>query len=224
MKLRPGELTGRLKGPLPTVILIEGEETLLCIESQDKVRAAARAQGFTEREVYDTGPGFDPATLMQARSGLSLFSEKTLIELRHAKPKLDAKIEKALAFYLDGAPDDKCLVISAPKLDKGEKKKNWFKQLSSLGWHVECAKIYPEQYAGWLRSELKQAQIQVTDDGLSALLMRVEGNALAARQEIEKLKLFAGDSQWMRIRSAGSAQKAHVTACSSSPTLACAAT
>ena len=193
MKLKPSDLKARLNSPLPPVILIEGEETLLCIESQDQVRATAKQQGFTEREVHDAGPGFDTGVLIEARGGMSLFADKTLIELRLAKPKVDAKIEKALTFYLDGAPEDKCLLITAPKLERGEARKNWFKQASSLGWHVECTKIYANQFGSWLQSEVSNAGLRLQRDAFEMLVMRVEGNALAARQEIQKLQLFATD-------------------------------
>ncbi|QGG81035.1 DNA polymerase III subunit delta [Litorivicinus lipolyticus] len=189
MKIRPDQLPKQLAQGLAPVIMVEGEETLLCIEAADRVRAAARAAGY-EREVLDAGPGFDWGQLIEARSGLSLFATLTLLELRLVKGKLDAKAEKALTFYLDDPSPEKCLLITAPKLEPSQTKKGWFKQVEQQGWHVSCAKIYSDKFGAWLKGELRNQGVALTDEGFDALMLRVEGNALAARQEIQKLHLF----------------------------------
>ena len=189
MKISPEKLPEQLRGSLPAVVLVEGEETLLRIESTDRIRAAATAAGY-EREVLDAGPVFDWGRLAQARSGMSLFATTTLVELRLAKGKLDARAEAALNHYLDDPSPEKCLLVSAPKLDKGQNNKAWYKRIASDGWVVSCPKIYADKFGKWLAGEVRNQGLGLTREGFDALLLRVEGNPLAARQEIQKLFLF----------------------------------
>ena len=197
MKVTRDQIANRLQQDgLPPVILIESNETLLSIEASDLIRHDALARGY-ERQVMDAGPGFSGAELIEARSELSLFATETLIELRIHKDKLDAKTAKALAFYLEDPPPEKRLVIQMPALHRDERKKAWVKQVDKIGWSIGIPTITLDGFDKWLRGELNQARVRLDDEAKELLLAGVEGNALAARQEVNKLKLFAGDEQAM---------------------------
>lgn len=194
MKVDAGQLERNLAQGLPPVILIEGDESLLAIRAGDTIRQHALSLGF-ERRVLDAGAGFNWGELMEARTDLSLFATETLIELRLPKGKLDAKATKALQFYLEDPPPEKRLVIQCPGLERGEANKAWVKQINQVGWWISAAKISLARFPNWLRQELNQHRIRVDAEGFDLLLARVEGNALAAQQEIDKLSLFADEAE-----------------------------
>ncbi|MGB0965961.1 MAG: DNA polymerase III subunit delta [Litorivicinus sp.] len=192
MKVQADQLEGQLARGIPAVTLIEGDETLLVIESGDLIRQHALELGY-ERQVMDAGPSFNWGELIQARSDLSLFATETLLELRLPKGRLDAKAVKALDYYLQDPPPEKRLVIQCPGLERGEANKAWVKQVNQLGWWISAPKFDLSKFPNWVRGELNRRRIRLDEDAFQLLIERVEGNALAAKQEVEKLALFAGD-------------------------------
>lgn len=192
MKVPLRDLPNRLTSGLPSVVLVESDEPLLSMDACDLIRSAVLELGF-ERQVIDAGPGFNSNQLMEARNELSLFATETLIELRFAKPKLDAKTVKALLFYLEDPPPEKRLVIQIPALGKDERKKAWVNKVDQLGWVVSIPKVGLDGFDKFLREELNRVRVRLDDEARELLRFRVEGNTLAARQEVEKLTLFAGD-------------------------------
>lgn len=193
MKFAPEDLERNLAMGLPPVTLIEGDETLLTLEAADKIRALALTHGF-EREVLDVGPGFNWARVMEARTELSLFAQDSLLELRMPKSKLDVKADKALSYYLEDPPPQKKLIIQCPKVEiRAKRVPKWVQAIDQAGWWISCPLIYADKFGNWLRGELNQARVQLTPEAFELLLSRVEGNALAARQEVQKLSLFQGE-------------------------------
>jgi DNA polymerase-3 subunit delta len=197
MKLAPAQLHRHLQTALAPVYAVCGDEPLLCQEACDAIRNASRSQGFNEREVLHVDSGFDWGLLYQAAASLSLFAEKRLIELRIANGKPGDKGAAALLDYLQRPPEDVLLLISLPKLDAPAQKSKWGKALID-GPHCQYLQIWPvdaQQLPQWIRQRLAQAGLTASHDAVELIAARVEGNLLAAAQEIEKLKLLAEGQQ-----------------------------
>jgi DNA polymerase-3 subunit delta len=197
MKLNPAQLGKHLQGSLAPVYVISGDEPLLCQEAADAIRAATRAQGFSEREVFHAEANFDWGLLYEAGASMSLFAEKRVIELRIANGKPGDKGTAAILEYLGRPPEDTLLLISLPKLDGSTQKTKWAKALIE-GPNSQFLQIWPveaSQLPQWIRQRLAQAGMSTTQEALELISARVEGNLLAAAQEIEKLKLLADGNQ-----------------------------
>lgn len=197
MKLSPAQLTKHLQGPLAPVYVVSGDEHLLCQEACDAIRAATRAQGFSERQVLNAESGFDWSLLIEAGASLSLFAEKRLLELRIPSGKPGDKGAAALMEYLARPAEDTVLLVSLPKLDGSTQKTKWAKALID-GKDVQFLQIWPidaGQLPQWIRQRLAQAGLSADQEALELIAARVEGNLLAAAQEIEKLKLLAEGGQ-----------------------------
>ncbi|MFF7706200.1 DNA polymerase III subunit delta [Pseudomonas sp. NPDC007930] len=197
MKLTPAQLGKHLQGPLAPVYIVSGDEPLLCQEALDAIRAAARAQGFDERQVFAAEANFDWGTLLQAGASLSLFAEKRLLELRLPSGKPGDKGAAALIEYCNRPAEDTVLLISLPKLDGSQQKSKWGSALVN-GNSTQFVQIWPvdaAQLPQWIRQRLAQAGLAAQPEAVELIAARVEGNLLAAAQEIEKLKLLADGQQ-----------------------------
>ena len=197
MKLNPAQLGKHLQGALAPVYVVSGDEPLLCQEACDAIRAATRQQGFSERQVFNVDASFDWGNLLQAGASMSLFADKRLLELRLPTGKPGDKGTAALLEYLGRPPEDTLLLISLPKLDGSAQKTKWAKALID-GAHSQFLQIWPidaHQLPQWIRQRLAQAGLNASQEAVDMIAVRVEGNLLAAAQEIEKLKLLAEDGQ-----------------------------
>jgi len=197
MKLSPAQLGKHLQGPLAPVYVVSGDEHLLCQEACDAIRAACRQQDFSERQVLNVETGFDWGQLVEAGASLSLFAERRLLELRIPNGKPGDKGAAALLDYLARPAEDTVLLISLPKLDGNTQKSKWAKALID-GKQVQFLQIWPvdaAQLPQWIRQRLSQAGLAADQEAVELIAARVEGNLLAAAQEIEKLKLLAEGGQ-----------------------------
>lgn len=197
MKISPAQLAKQLKGPLAPVYVVSGDEPLLCQETADAIRSAARAQGFGERQVFNADASFDWGQLYEAGASLSLFAEKRLLELRLPSGKPGDKGAAAILEYLQRPAEDTVLLIDLPKLDASGQKSKWAKALLD-GPQVQFVQIWPidaQQLPQWIRQRLAQAGLSASQEALELIAARVEGNLLAAAQEVEKLKLLAEGNQ-----------------------------
>ncbi|GAA0791418.1 DNA polymerase III subunit delta [Marinobacterium sediminicola] len=192
MKTRPDQLVNqleRLKAPLP-VYMVTGDEPLQHAESCDNIRRSLRAAEFTEREVMHVDAGFAWESLLESANALSLFAERKIIELRLGNQKLDKKASGLLQRYLDNPAPDNALLIMADRLDAGAKKSAWFKQVEKTGLVVEIWPIEADQLPGWLMQRARSLGLELTSDAVQLLGSRIEGNLLAAQQEMDKLSLL----------------------------------
>ncbi|WP_137888508.1 DNA polymerase III subunit delta [Pseudomonas sp. 2FE] len=197
MKLNAAQLAKHLQGPLAPVYVVSGDDPLLCQEAADAIRAATRSQGFSERQVFNAEANFDWGTLLQAGASLSLFADKRLLELRLPSGKPGDKGTAALLEYLARPAEDALLLISLPKLDGSAQKTKWAKALID-GQQAQFIQIWPvevQQLPQWIRQRLAQAGLAASQAAVELIAARVEGNLLAAAQEIEKLKLLAEGGQ-----------------------------
>ena len=197
MKLNAAQLGKHLQGSLAPVYVVSGDEPLLCQEACDAIRSATRQQGFSERQVFNADASFDWGNLLQACASMSLFADKRLLELRLPSGKPGDKGAAALLEYLKRPADDTVLLISLPKLDGSAQKTKWGKALIE-GADTQFLQIWPvdaHQLPQWIRQRLAQAGLSASAPAVEMIAVRVEGNLLAAAQEIEKLKLMAEGGQ-----------------------------
>lgn len=190
MQAKPEQLISQFKNKPMPVIWISGDETLLVQEACDGVRRFAKEKGFMEREVLDAHSAFDWNTLLQSSYSLSLFAEKKLIDLRLASPKLDNEAKKALQAYVENPGEDNLLLITSGKIEKVSTTTKWFKAIESKAWFVQIWPVNTQQLPGWIAQRLKKYNLSADPDAIRLLCDRVEGNLLAANQEIEKLSLL----------------------------------
>jgi DNA polymerase-3 subunit delta len=190
MKLRPEQLGSHLKKGLSPVYLITGDEPLISEESSDTLRHHLQAQGFSEREVLHVDGSFSWEYLLECANALSLFAEKKIIELRLGTQKLNKKSSEILQSYLSNPAPDNILVITADKLDGNTKKSAWFKAVDKSGVIIEIWPVETEQLPNWIRQRAAQIELQLDDEAIQLLCDRIEGNLLAAKQELNKLSLL----------------------------------
>lgn len=196
MQLRPERLEAHLNESLAPAYLLTGDETLLIQEAADQIRAAARAQGFSERQIYQVDNRyFDWDPVLAEANSPSLFADKKILELRLATGKPGDKGSKAIAELCEQLADDSLLLIIAPKLDKSSLKTKWVKALDSIGGVLQIWPVNAAQLPRWIETRLKQSGITASRQVVDILAERVEGNLLAAAQEVEKLKLLAPDGK-----------------------------
>ncbi|MEN9538439.1 MAG: putative polymerase delta subunit [Pseudomonadota bacterium] len=198
MQASAEQLPGLLKRGLRSVYVLHGDEPLLVQEAQDAIRTAARAAGFTERSVHTVmGAHFDWGAVLAASGSMSLFADKQVVELRipSGKPgKEGSAVLQALADQMAGS-DSTLLLVTLPRLDFASKKAAWFAALESSGVSVPLEPMDRAALPVWIVQRMARAGLRVADgeEGQRSLHFfadRVEGNLLAAHQEIEKLALL----------------------------------
>ncbi len=192
MRLGFEQLESHLRNSLFPVYLVTGDEPLQCGEAADAIRGAARAAGFGQREVIEAGAGFDWNGLTTEVASFSLFAEKKLIDLRLPSGKPGREGGKVLADYCADPPSDTLLLITLPRVDRQQQSTKWFKAIEKLGLVVQIWPIGPRELPRWIEHRLRIAGLQPTCEIVQLLADRVEGNLLAARQEIDRLLLLHG--------------------------------
>ncbi len=195
MKVRPDQLDRHLKKQLAEIYFICGDEPLQVMESADCIRAEARKRGYTEREVMDVDAQFDWNQLLDSANSLSLFAEKRILELRLPSGKPGKVGSKILQEYVQHPADDAILIISSGKLEGSSKNTKWFKTLDQQGVIIQCWPVNTDQLPGWINQRLQSKGIAAERDAIQLLSDRVEGNLLAAAQEVDKLFLLYGAGQ-----------------------------
>ena len=190
MQLRPEALESHLAKGLAPLYVIASDEHLLALEAADKIRRAARAAGHTERDVLTVERTFKWGELLAANQALSLFGDKKLIELRIPSGKPGKDGSAALQAYAKDLSPDNLTLITLPKLDWQTAKASWVATLQQAAVYIDIPNVERAQLPGWIGMRLG-AQGQSADRAaLDFIADRVEGNLLAAHQEIQKLGLL----------------------------------
>lgn len=190
MNQRPEQFERELGRGLQSLYTLTGDAWLLVEEARDAIREQARRQGITERLRFDVEGHFDWSALNNLGRNLSLFAEQRLIDLRipNGKPgKEGAKVLKALAEQAADSQD--ILVISLPRLDRATQSSAWFKVLDANGIAVTFWPIGLRDLPGWIIQRARRLELTLAPEAAELIAERVEGNLLAARQELEKLSL-----------------------------------
>ena len=190
MQLRAEQLEAHLAKSLAPVYTIHGDEPLLALEAADAVRAAARRKGCVEREILTVERNFDWSGLAHAGTSASLFGGTKIIELRIASGKPGAAGAAAIERHCARLAPGDVTLVSLPRLDKASQASGWFGALGAAGvtvdvWPVERARL-PE----WIGARLARNRQRAGHELLEFLADRVEGNLLAAHQEVAKLALL----------------------------------
>ena len=194
MQLRPEQLSRHLETELAPIYVVSGEEPLQVEEALDQIRAAARARGFTERQVLDADGSFDWAQLEAERDSLSLFAEQRLLDLRLPTGKPGDAGGKALATYAEApAGPDTMLLVSAGELDARGRRTKWYKSLEKAGVAIHAWPIDTGRLPGWIANRARARGFSISADAAAELAVRVEGNLLACAQELELLGMLCGD-------------------------------
>lgn len=191
MRVAPDDLSRRLQGNLPPAILLFGEEPLLIEESARQVRRSAFDQGFTDRIPLSADTGFDWGRVAGSSQTLSLFAERRLIELRLPTGRPGDAGTRAFTEYCDGADQDVCLLVTTGRLDGRTKQAKWVKTLDAGGWVIEHRALGPREFDAWFRQRLRHNGLALDDETIERMCHLLEGNLLAAAQEIDRIALFA---------------------------------
>ena len=191
MQFRAEQLATQLAKNLASTYLIHGDEALLSLEAADAVRAAARKRGYDEREVFVASRSFDWGELLHAGANLSLFGGRKILELRIPTGKPGVEGGNAIAKYCARPNPDNLLMVTMPRPEGPYWKAPWFTALSATGAVVEVQSVELARLPDWLRARLARNGQSVDAEAMEYLVDRVEGNLLAAHQEIQKLALLA---------------------------------
>jgi len=195
VQLRPEQLAPHLQKKLAPLYVLHGNEPLLVIEAADAIRAAARAQGFAEREVLIVGQGFKWDELFLAAGNLSLFGGDKLVDLRIPSGKPGREGGEALKRYCGQLPGGIVTLVTLPELDWQTKKGGWFGTLAEAGVALECNAPPLAQLPNWIAERLARQGQKAARPALDFIASHVEGNLLAAHQEIQKLGLLYGEAE-----------------------------
>ena len=195
MQLRSGELEAQLKKSLLPAYVIHGDEPLLAMEAADAVRAAARRAGFAEREVLEPGRSFDWSEFTHVTGSLSLFATKKIVELRLPTGKPGTPGAAAIAAYCERPNPEQLLLVSLPRLDRTAQGSAWFSALARLGAVVDVWPLERARLPAWIAERLARQKQRAAREVLEFLTERVEGNLLAAHQELQKLALLAPEGE-----------------------------
>jgi DNA polymerase-3 subunit delta len=204
MLLKGEQLAAHLERELRPLYVLYGDDPLLVLEAADTLRAKARQKGYSEREVLTVLPHFDWGQLLAAGGNMSLFGDKKLIDLRIPTGKPGKEGGAALQQWCQHLSLDNLLLITLPELDWREEKAVWFTTLVNAGVAIKLTAPPLAELPGWIAGRLRRQQQSADLDSLKFIAERVEGNLLAAHQEIQKLGLLypAGQLSAAQIRDA----------------------
>jgi len=200
MQVRAEQLEAQLARSLASVYVIHGDEPLLALEAADAIRAAARAKGCDEREVFTVERGFDWSELAQAGASQSLFGGRKIIELRIPSGKPGTQGSAAIAAMCDRLSraraagsrldQENVTLVTVPRLRKDDQNARWFLALSGAGVVVDVYPVERTRLPDWIGARLARQGQRASPEALGYLADRVEGNLLAAFQEVQKLGLL----------------------------------
>jgi len=204
MQLRFDALDGHLAKTLAPLYVITSDEHLLALEAADKVRRAAKAQGFYEREILTVERSFKWGALLAANQSQSLFGDKKLIDLRIPTGKPGKDGGQALQDYVTHLSPDNLTLITLPKLDWATQKAAWVSSLQQAAVYIDIPLVERNHLPNWISQRLALQQQSADRQSLDFIADRVEGNLLAAHQEIQKLALLhpAGKLSFEQIHDA----------------------
>lgn len=192
MELKPEQLASQLEsGPLKPAYLIAGPETLRVLEAADALRVAARAQGITEREVYEPEGSREPDwAAMEASFGApSLFASRRLIELRLPTTKPGKEGGRLIEEFCAAPPPDVTLLVTGGEWSKQHGGK-WSEAIGRVGAVAIAWQVKPHELSGWIDQRLRSRGVRADRDAVQVLVERIDGNLLAAAQEVDKLALL----------------------------------
>jgi DNA polymerase-3 subunit delta len=190
MKIDSGRLPEHLKAGLKPLYVLHGDAPLILVESADAIRSVARSEGFLEREILTVEQGFDWGSLQDASRSLSLFCAKKLVDLRIPSGKIGTEGGQALQAYCESLQPDVLTLITLPKLDRQTLSSKWFEALEKTGATVSANTVDRAALPEWISGRLARQNQRADGETLQFIADSVEGNLLAAHQEIQKIGLL----------------------------------
>ena len=190
MRISTEQLQQHLAREVKPLYTVFGDEALLALEAADRIRARARAEGYTERTVLTADSGFKWSELAFTGSSQSLFATRRILELRVPTGKPGTEGSSALQKYCESLPPDTVTLVALPGVDWRTQKGGWFEALDRAGVAVEAKAVGRKALPEWLAGRLKAQGQEADRETLDFIADRVEGNLLAAHQEVQKLALL----------------------------------
>lgn len=190
MRISSEQLQQHLARELKPLYAVFGDETLLALEASDRIRARARAEGHTERDVLTVDAGFKWSELAFTGNSQSLFASRRVLELRVPTGKPGTEGSEALQSYCEGLPPDTVTLVVLPGVDWRSQKSGWFEALDRAGIVIEAKPVTRKALPEWIAGRLRAQGQEADKETLDFIADRVEGNLLAAHQEVQKLALL----------------------------------
>ena len=196
MIIKPEQLSSTLQKNLLPVYFISGDEPLQLGEIADAIRVKAKSSGFYNREIFSTEvSGFNWHQITQSAANLSLFEDKKLLDVRILKSNPGQEGAEVITSYCQHPVENTLLLISAGKITKETLKTRWLKAIDKVGIIIQVWPLETKELLAWLQQRLQRRGLITDTEGLRILASKVEGNLLAATQEIEKLYILYGAAQ-----------------------------
>ncbi|MBY0475186.1 MAG: DNA polymerase III subunit delta [Nitrosomonas sp.] len=190
MRIKLDQLSQSLQKQTAPLYTLFGNEPLLILEAADLIRTHAQQHGYTERELFAVDQYFDWSDLLNAGNNLSLFGDRKIMDIRIPSGKPGKEGGKAIENYCSALPPDTLSLLTLPRIDKQGQATRWFKTLEATGVLVQVYTIERNQLPEWIGQRLGRQQQKTDSATLQFLANQVEGNLLAAHQEIQKLALL----------------------------------
>lgn len=192
MPLRLDQLESRLGRGLDPVYLLGGSELLLMQEARDAIFRAATAEGFTERDLLEARQHFDWDRVGEAAGAPSLFAQRRIVDLRLPTGKPGQEGARVLREWAENPDPDTLLVVSCEQWEKAQRTSKWAQALDRAGVQVDIWPVKPDEMPRWIDQRMRRAGLEPDREAVLVLAERLEGNLVAAQQEIDKLALSQG--------------------------------
>jgi DNA polymerase-3 subunit delta len=204
MRITPENLSRHLQKQLAPLYTVFGDELLLSIEAADLIRTRARQAAYIEREIFTIDHHFNWADLQQRSNSLSLFGERRIMDIRISSGKPGNQGGAVLEAYCRSLPPDTVTLVTLPKIDKQGSATKWFKALEGAGVMIPVFPVERTRLPAWIGQRLGMQEQDAAPDTLQFLADKVEGNLLAAYQELKKLGLLypAGTLSFDQVKNA----------------------
>ncbi len=204
MRIKLEQLSQSLQKQTASLYTLLGNEPLLILETADLIRMHAHQRGYTERQVFTVDQHFDWSDLLHVGNNLSLFGDHKIVDIRIPSGKPGKEGGKAIEAYCSAPPPDTLTLLTLPRVDKQGQATRWFKALETSGVLIQVYPIERNHLPLWIRQRLDKQQQKTDSATLQFLADQVEGNLLAAHQEIQKLALLypSGNLTFEQIKDA----------------------
>lgn len=203
MKISANRLEQQLVNTVLPLYWIAGDEPMLMQETCDVIRQFAKSNNFNHKLIFDLDTKFNWDNFIFETKSLSLFSDKTFIELRAGEKKLPEQGRKVLANYLQNPMADKLILLISGKVDTATQNTKWFQAIEEKSGFVAVWPLTGMELLQWIDKSFKHYQLTVSKEAKQFLIERGEGNLLAIKQDIEKLSLLYQESpiEFEQVRS-----------------------
>lgn len=195
MKIWANKLTAELNKGMQPVYVVSGDDPLLVQEACDEIREHLKAKGFSERDLHHAEGSFNWSLLLESAGSMSLFAEQKLIEVRLPNGKPGDQGGKVLSELAANPDGDNVLLLVLPRADQSMQRAKWFKTLEGAGMLVQIWPVDAKELPRWLEARFRRAGLTASRDAVMSMAERIEGNLLAAVQEIERLRLIVRDNR-----------------------------